>query len=401
MRSRSTTPALSALSLGYFSLGTTSLAVVGLDAPIATGLHVAPAHVGFLVTVFAITFALAAPFAPAVLGGRTRKQALLIGLGLLAGGAVLSAAAPTYPALLATRVLAALGAAVFGPAASATGSLLVPAERRNRALAVVFAGMTVAAVVGVPVASFLGSHLGWRPALGAVAALAIGAFASVAALVPALPGGEPSTARAYGTALRASGALATVMTTLLFMAAQFTVYGIASAYLEARFDASDNQISATLLAFGLVGIVGTVTSAPLAGRLGGNHTVAVAIGGLSAAFVMLLFAPHGTSGLFLFVLWAFFSQLYQAPQQGRLVALLPEQAGLILALNASALYLGISLGSVIGSTALPVVGEATIPALALALAAAAAVTHTLACRRFPPDVPSATVSKEMTTDATV
>ncbi|WP_416960400.1 MFS transporter [Streptomyces sp. Agncl-13] len=374
-------PALLSLSLGYFSLGTISLAVVGLNGPIGDDLHVQPASVGILVTVFALTFAVFAPSAPILLRRWNRKRVLLVGIGLLTVGAALGAVAPNYGFLTATRVLAAMGAAVFGPGASAAGALIVPTERRQRALATVFGGMTAAAVLGVPLASFLGGSLGWRPALLGVAVLSAIAFVTVFVFVPEIPAGEPPTVQAYRGALRTPATVATVSTTLLFMAAQFTVYGIAGAYLKDRFDASSGLISVTLLAFGVIGVAGNASAPRIAERLGGERTVGLAVIGLALGFALLLIAPHSTAGLVFFAFWAFFSQLYQAPQQARLVELVPLQPGLILALNAAALYLGMSLGSFIGSSLLPGAGAGPIPAAALGVLVLAALAHLLSVRQ--------------------
>lgn len=158
--------------------------------------------------------------------------------------------------LIAARVLAGLGGAVFGPAASATGSLLVPEERRPRALATVFAGMTVASVLGVPLSSYLGEAVGWRWTLAGVAAASVLALVLVAALLPALPAGPPPTVAAYRAALRTPGVLPLVGTTLLFMAAQFTVYGVAGAYLAQRFGLADGAVTGVLFVFGALGVLG-------------------------------------------------------------------------------------------------------------------------------------------------
>ncbi|MEU5385060.1 MULTISPECIES: MFS transporter [Kitasatospora] len=381
MNPRNPTPALLALALGYFSLGTISLAVVGLNAPIGKSLEVAPASVGLLVTVFALTFAVGAPTAPALLRRMDRKKVLLLGLALLTVGGGLSAVAPDYTTMTLTRVLGAIGAAIFGPASSAAGAAIVGPERRHRALATVFAGMTAASVLGVPLASFLGSTMSWRPALLGVSALSALALVLVAVLVPDLPAGEPPTAQAYRAALRTPGALPTVTTTLLFMAAQFTVYGVAGAYLAARFDATAGMVSGTLMAFGVVGVIGNGLAPRISEKLGGTRTITVSLVGLGAALALLVVTPKAAvAGLLLFAVWAFFSQMYQAPQQARLIAVLPAHPALILALNASALYLGMSLGSLIGSTFLPSVGATLMPGLALLMLIAAAGAHVLSGR---------------------
>ncbi|WP_371481679.1 MFS transporter [Kitasatospora sp. NBC_00315] len=382
MRTTRALPALSALSLGYFTLGTASLAVVGLGGPIGHDLHTAPGSVGVLVSVFAITFAVVAPLAPAVLGRLDRRTVLLLGLALMAAGGVLSALAPSYAVLLVARVLAGLGGAVFGPASSAVGSLIVPEEHRSRALATVFAGMTVAAVLGVPLSAYLGDAVGWRWTLAGVAGATLLALALVAALVPPVPAGEVPTAAAYRRLLATPGAAATVLTTLLYMAAQFTVYGVAGAYVAARFGASSGAVTLVLFAFGAVGVLGNASGARMSARLGGAVTVTLTQIGLGAAFLGLLVAPRSLpAAIALFAFWAFFSQLYQAPQQARLIALGPGQRGLLLALNASMLYIGISLGSLLAGAFLPVLGARPLPALGLLPLVLAGLAHRASVRR--------------------
>ncbi len=383
MQPRSPTPALLALSLGYFTFGTSSLAVVGLSAPISSGLHVPAAQVGLLVSVFALTFAVAAPLAPVVLARVPRKRALLLGLGVMAIGGLLAAIAPSYGFLCGARVIGALGGAVFGPASSAAGSLIVPEERRPQALATVFGGMTAAAVLGVPLSSFLGNSLGWRWALTGVAVLTVLALVLVALLLPEVEAGERPTARAYRLVLGTPGTVPTVLTTLFFMAAQFTVYGVAGAYIAARFGSPPSTVALVLLAFGVVGVIGNASGARTYERFGGRATITTTQVGLGAAFLALALVPHALpAALAVFAFWAFFSQLYQAPQQARLVALLPDQRGIVLALNASALNIGVSLGSLLGSTALPWAGARLLSAIGLVPLALAVVAHAVSVRRI-------------------
>ncbi|WP_433220789.1 MFS transporter [Microtetraspora malaysiensis] len=381
MRLRSSTPALLSLALGYFALGTASLAVVGLSGPIAADLQVSAATVGTLVTVFALVFALAAPIAAIALGRLDRRRVLLLGLALMTIGGIASAAAPTFTALAAARVAAGLGAAIFGPAASATGSMIVSAEQRPRALAVVFGGMTAATVLGVPMASAAGAAVGWRTTMAAVVALTLVAGGLLAVLLPPVAAGPAPTARAFAGVLRTRGAASMIATTLLVLTAQFTVYGVAGAYLSTRFGAGPGLVSLTLLVFGALGMVGNAAGARVYARLGGGRTIALALAGLTITFLALAGVPAlPAAGVTTFAFWAVFNTLFMAPQQARLVELLPEQRGILLALNASALYLGMSLGSLLGSSLLPALGGHWLPALALLPLALAAGAHTASLR---------------------
>ncbi|MBO2460939.1 MFS transporter [Actinomadura violacea] len=392
MASRASTPALLSLALGYFALGTASLAVIGLSGPIAADLRVPPARVGTLVTVFSLVFALAAPVAAIVLGRMDRRRVLLLGLALMTIGNIAGAVAPGFAALAAARVAAGLGAAVFGPAASATGSMIVPVERRPRALAVVFGGMTAATVLGVPLASAAGTAVGWRATMVAVVVLTLGAGGLLAVLLPPVAAGPAPTARAFGRVLRTPGAASMIVTTLLVLTAQFTVYGVAGAYLGTRFGAGSGLVSLTLLVFGALGMVGNAAGARVYSRLGGGRTIALALAGLTVTFLALSSVPPvPAAGVAVFAFWAVFNTLFMAPQQARLVELLPDQRGILLALNASALYLGMSLGSLLGSGLLPALGGRWLPAVALLPLVLAAGAHAASLRPRPsrPRAPAA------------
>ncbi|GAB1643571.1 MFS transporter [Krasilnikovia sp. MM14-A1259] len=381
MTGRNPTPALLALALGYFTFGTSSLAIIGLGTSMSHDLHVNAALIGLQVSVFALTFAVAAPLAPVVLGRLDRRQTLLVGLAVLAVGGVASALAPSYAMLTGARVIAGLGAATFAPQASAAGSLIVDEDKRPRALATVFGGMTAAAVLGVPLATFLGDLVGWRWALAGIALLTVLALALVAALLPPVEAGVPPTASAYGQVARTPGAAVIVLTTMFFMAAQFTVYGVAGAYITARFGATASEVALVLLAFGVLGVIGNASGVRVIARLGGSATISLTLAGLGLAFAGLIVTPATiAAAIGLFAFWAFFSQLYQAPQQARLVALLPEQRAIVLALNASTMYVGVSVGGLLGGTFLPEVGARWLPAIGLIPLAAAVMTQAVSVR---------------------
>lgn len=375
--------ALYSLSLGYFAMGTASLAVVGLSVPMGRDLHVDPARIGLLVTVFALVFAVAAPLAPILLSRLDRKWTMVLGLTLLTLGSVISAITPSYGVVVAARIVAALGAATFAPLASAAGSIIVPEERRQAALATVFAGMTIASVLGVPLATFLSGGLGWRPALLGVAILCAIGLGGVLLFVPRLSTGVRPTASAYREVFGTPGAAVTVSTTLLFMAAQFVVYGIAGAFLTQRFGATSSTTSITLLAFGVLGVLGNATAGRVGDRAGAARLVTVALAGLGVAYVALLATPRLiVAAMVIFAFWAYFSQLYQAPQQSRLVTLLPNQRALILALNAAALYLGMSVGSLLGSSLLDRLGATLLPGVGLVLLVGAGLAHAVSRQRI-------------------
>jgi MFS family permease len=188
------TAALVALSVATFVYVTTELLPVGLLLPMAADLHATASSVGLLVTWYGLVVVLSS-IALTRLTRRVPRRYLLA--GLLSGSAVatgLAAAAPDYPVLVAARVATALTQALFWSIVVPTAAALYPVRRRGRAVGVVFAGGSLATVLGVPAGTWLGQQAGWRVAFVALAGLALLAAGSVAALLPTArrppPGGS-------------------------------------------------------------------------------------------------------------------------------------------------------------------------------------------------------------------
>ncbi|MFC5661510.1 MFS transporter [Kitasatospora misakiensis] len=150
------------LALGTFAVGTDTMVMAGILGPIADDLGVSVTAAGQLVTVFALGYALLAPPLAALTARWPRRRLLLTALAVFGAANALSALAPSYGTLLATRVLAAAGAALYTPTANAVATTLVTPERRGRALATVLGGMTVATALGVPLGTWIG-RTDWRP----------------------------------------------------------------------------------------------------------------------------------------------------------------------------------------------------------------------------------------------
>ncbi len=362
------TLALISLSLGYFTIGATSLSVIGLLAPISYALNIPAASVALLVTVFALGFALSAPTAQLLFGHQRRKDLLIAGLILMSLGNLLAATASSFTVLVIARVLAAVGAGLYGPVSTATATALVEPHWRGRAIGTVFGGMTLATVFGVPLTSVLGYALGWQAALGVIALTGLAALIAVIRFVPIQTTEERPSLVSYLSVLSNTGAVLTFAVTLLHMAAQFTVYALAAAVLKDRFTATPAMISGTLLAFGVGGVIGNTIATRLTDQIGSARVVLIALAGTASTFIALNLIPaNPILAAVVFATWAIFGVMLQTPQQARVVTLLPELRGIGLALNASALYLGISLGSFIGGNLYRDHGATSLPPVALGL----------------------------------
>jgi DHA1 family inner membrane transport protein len=364
--------ALLSLAAAYFTLGVGSLAVIALVQPMAADLGTSVAAIANLLTAFALAFAFSAPLAQVVLGGVRRRTLLLGGLLVMSASAALGAVLQDYWAVFGTRVAMGIGAAVVGPTCSAIGAGLVRPEQQGRALALVFSGMTLATVIGVPLCAWLGGWLGWRAVFLLVAVVALASAAAVFAVVhDRSHGARVNLAALLQVLARRRSGLA-VATTLLQMASQFATYALITPFLTERMGASAAWAVAALFVFGVGGILGNLLAGGLADRIGADRTVGWSLAGLGASYLLLIVAPASMwMAVPLLVVWAVAGILFQAPQQKRLVQIDPGARGLLLASNASALYLGMSAGSFLAGAAHHAWGAAALPAVSLLLLALA------------------------------
>jgi MFS transporter, DHA1 family, inner membrane transport protein len=182
-----TTPALVALAISAFAIGTTEFVITGLLPEVAAGFGVSIPAAGLVVSGYALGVVVGAPLVTAAVARLPRKRVLLGLLVLFVTGNVLSAVAGSYAVMVTGRVVAALCHGAFFGVGSVVAASLVPPDRKARAIAGMFTGLTVATVVGVPTGTLLGQHFGWRSTFWAVAALGVVGMAGIAVLVPAIP----------------------------------------------------------------------------------------------------------------------------------------------------------------------------------------------------------------------
>ncbi|TVT49490.1 MFS transporter [Amycolatopsis rhizosphaerae] len=345
------------LALGTFAVGTDAFVVAGFLPAMAASLRVSEATAGQSLTVFAAAYAVASPVL-ATLTARLPRRALLVGALLVLGVANAgSALAPDYPVLIATRVLAALGAAAFTPNAGAVASSLVAPAQRARALAVVVGGLTVATALGVPLGNLAGRALDWRSALALVAALCGVCAAGVFAIMPVLPGNPRVPLRDRLAMLRRPGVLAVLPLTVLGMGAAYTVYAYSVPVLGAV-GVAPPGVTAMLFLYGAGAVAGNLASGAATDRWGSVRVLACGYAVMAVGLAALALAvATGTSSPVLtgvlMAAWGASSWCQTPAQQHRLIAAAPGETALVVGLNASAIYLGIGLGTVFGGLVLP------------------------------------------------
>ncbi|MFE0106909.1 MFS transporter [Streptomyces sp. NPDC059009] len=284
---RRTGPALAALFLGTFVMGSAELVVVGLLNVIARDLDVSVDTAGTLVTAYALGICFGGPLLTALTIRRDRRTLLWLSLGGYVAGNLLAALAPGFGVLLAARAVTGALQGLFLGVAFTVATRLVPAERMGRAIAVVFGGVAVSTALGVPLGTLAGQFLGWQAAFTGIFVLGALALAATVFLVPPVDdGGAPGGLRAQAAYAFAPRVLAVLGVGFLLLGGQFAAFTYITPYLEDVTGISGGTISVFLFAYGIATAVGTFLGGRAADRaatatlLGANVILVVAIGAL-------------------------------------------------------------------------------------------------------------------------
>jgi DHA1 family inner membrane transport protein len=279
--------AIFALALGTFAVGTTEFVIIGLLPEVADSFDVSVPTAGLLVTGYALGVTIGAPFMT-LLGSRVARKHLLLGLmAIFIAGNLICAIAPSYATLMIGRVVASLTHGAFFGVGAVVAAELSPPHRRASAIALMFSGLTVANVLGVPGGTALGDALSWRATFWAVAALGAIALVGLALLIPPLERLAKPDVRSELATLRAPRVLLALATTALVCAAVFTSFTFVKPMLTDVTGFSTGAVSLLLVLFG----VGVLTGNLVGARLADRNLVATLYGGIGAfAVILLLFA---------------------------------------------------------------------------------------------------------------
>jgi len=315
------------LAFGTFALATDTFMIAGLLPAISAEFGIHPGAGGYVLMGFALSYAIAAPIA-ATLAGRMDRRAVL---------------------------LLALTAFIAACIASALGASLVPPELRGRALALVAMGLTVGPAVGVPFGTAIGDAFGWRAAFFADAAL--GAVAFIAVALGVARGYKPAAIplRQRLAPLGQAAVVHALTVTIAWVAGSYTLYTFMAPYMAAH-GVTGGVFAAILALFGAGAFAGNLVGGWASDRFGASRVLVAGIGGAALALAGLG-AAAGLSNALPIVLpllcaWSVLGFLVLPARQSRLIAHAPAAAPLLLALNMSAMYLGVAAGAAIGGIAL-------------------------------------------------
>jgi DHA1 family inner membrane transport protein len=345
-------PRIILLTLGMFALGTDAFLVAGVLPVIAHETGVSEGLVGQLITVFSLTYGLGAPVLAAATGRWPRQRVLMGALGLLALANLASALSPSFPLLVLTRLLAGCFAATYTPLAFAVGIELAPPAKRGQTLALVVSGLNVATILGAPFGMWIGEHFGWRLSFILVAGLAgVALLFLIIWRLPTSATRAPLSLKERLLPITRPRVVLALLPALLWNVGVYVLYPYIALLLQQQIHISD--VSVLLACFGLGILLANGMSARLSGRFSPNLLVVVF---LVTLIVIQLVLPLVTTtisgGVIMLLLWGMSFALLFIPQQQRLLNMAPEHANVLLALNNSALYLGIAGGAAVGGLAL-------------------------------------------------
>jgi len=350
------------LAAGTFAVGTESFMIAGLLPGMAQDLGVSVGVAGQLVTVFALAYAFSSPVLATLFGNINRRKLLIAAMAVFAAANLLAFTATGYWSLMTARVLLALTAAVYVPGANALASVVVPPERRGRAIAIVNGGLSLAIALGVPAGAVLGGALGWRATFASVAVLSALAVAGLLAGLPRGIGSGLATAslrQRIATAAQPA-VLVTLLVTTLWAMASYTTYTYLAPLLDAATIVHGPAIGFVLFGWGVSAAIGLAISGPAVDRKGPRAVILPALAASTTAFILISLAAH-LLGKQLAILpialaiaaWGVAHWAFYPAQQTTLVGVAGVAAAPVaLSLNASFMYLGFSLGAALGSLTL-------------------------------------------------
>lgn len=355
--------AVLALAMGGFAIGTTEFMTMGLLPQVADGVGVSIPTAGHLISAYAVGVVVGAPVL-AFFGARLPRRGLLV--ALMAAYAVcnaLSALAGSYGLLLVARFLDGVPHGAYFGVASLVAASLAPPGRQGRAVAMVMIGLSVANVVGVPAATWMGQHLGWRSAFWVAAGLAVLTAALVTAFVPACPGNADATGRRELRLFAEPQAWLTLLAGAIGFGGMFALYSYISPVVTQVGGLPTGAVPVFLLAFGLGMVAGTWVAGALA-----DWSVFCSLLGsaLAMALLLLAFAALAPTGWWAVVpafAVAVVSSVLVVNLQLRLMSVAGEAQTLGAAMNHSSLNIGNALGAWLGGLVISAGAGYRAPAL--------------------------------------
>ncbi|MCC9007300.1 MFS transporter [Pseudomonas putida] len=362
-----------ALAIAAFAIGVSEFVVVGVLPSIAQDFSISLAHAGGLVSYYALALAVGTPITILAISHLPKRSVLLILLAVFLAGNLMSALASNYSSLMLGRVVTAIAHGSFFAIGATVATRLAPLGQAGRAIALMFGGLTLAMVLGVPLGSLLGNQLGWRLPFYAVAAMALIALLAIARWIPPLSAERGSSPSKQLQTLRHPIILAMMSVTIFGFGASFATFTFITPLLTDVTGFSGTTANLLLMVFGLATLIGNLVGGQLASKVGWYSTLRWKLIALVFTLIAIMHAVQLQMPMvaLLFVWGALAFGVSPALQAGMIESAerwTPDGVAFASALNISAFNLGISLGGLSGSILVNLNRLAETPQASIALA---------------------------------
>ncbi|NKM72445.1 MFS transporter [Rhizobium laguerreae] len=361
--------ALVVLALSSFAIGTTEFVIMGLLPEVAADLSVSIPQAGWLVTGYALAVAIGAPVMAVSTAKLKRRTALIALMAFFIAGNLLCALASDYWVLMIARVVTALCHGAFFGIGSVVAAGLVAEDRKARAVALMFTGLTLANVLGVPIGTAIGQAYGWRATFGVVTVIGIVTILGLIAILPRDKQQENGSILREIAALRNGGLWLALSTTVFFAASMFALFTYIAPLLRDVTGVSPEGVTWTLFLIGIGLTIGNLVGGKLADwRLGATLAgvfAAIAITSIAFSYTSRFFIPAEIT-LFL---WAMASFAAVPALQVGVVGFGKDAPNLVSTINIGAFNTGNALGAWVGGLVIDAGFDLTRVPLAAALMA--------------------------------
>ncbi|MCE0761107.1 MFS transporter [Marinobacter sp. G11] len=346
--------ALLALTLSAFAIGTTEFVIVGLVPTIAQDLGVSLPSAGLLVSLYALGVAIGAPVLTALTGRWQRKNVLMAVMSLFVLGNLLAWMAPGYSSLITARILTGLAHGVFFSIGSTIATSLVSRDKEASAIAIMFTGLTVALVTGVPLGTWIGQSFGWRATFMVVAVLGLLALIGSALLVPKnLKQAPPARISQQLSVLTHPRLLLVYAMTAVGYGGTFTAFTFLAPILEQVSGFESSAIGLIMLVYGVSVAVGNIWGGRMADRMGPIKALYIIFTALALILLAFTFtAGNPITSVLTILIWGAFAfgnvpglQVYVVQLAEKYT---PQAVDVASGLNIAAFNVGIAIGSLLG-----------------------------------------------------
>lgn len=349
------------LAVSAITVGLVELVVGGILPVIADDLNVSIAKAGQLITIFALVFAISGPVLLTMTAKVERKKLYLIALSVFLLGNIFTYFSPSFPLIMAARVLTAASAAlVIVLSLTITARISKPAQRA-KALGYIYMGISSSLVLGVPIGIIITDAFGWRSVFLGIGVLTIGSIILIAKFLEKVPTGKVQSLSEQLKALANKKIFFAHLATMFMLAGHYTVYAYFTPFLETTMQLSPYWISICYFLFGIAAMSGGAFGGSLATRIGSTKSILII---LSAFSVSLFLLPYTTFSLLVFIIfmmiWGALSWALAPAQQEYIIQSDPVSSDIHQSFNNSALQVGIALGSGVGGIVFSQTGSVTI-----------------------------------------